>query len=1089
MTYEQLNSMIVNNMNNLKSYSRTDLEWYPIASIANMDFHTANSIEKNIHALATQEPLPSEQFTLTVINGTGSGEYEANAVANIQANTPEEGLIFDHWSGDHLENIGNATAAITTYRMPYQDVTLRANYTSAIPHTLTIITNTGTTTVSLSMGEIQRLVADPAPQGKVFHHWQITPTMYEDNLYEPAATTTFTMPNENVTITAIYITKGRKYLSVTNGKISSTGESSGYFEYDATIAIIANTPSSATFNGWTGDIQYLTEPTTQEYNYVKIPDGNVHLTATWISPPTPLGSVRVTIVNGVIASTGETTGTFMQGSSVNIQADAIPEGKAFYGWTTSTYKVEVASKRSMNTSVYLPPGVESVTITANRRNITYSTLTVTTASGTTTATKEAFDYFSVNATPIPNNHVFTGWTGDTSSYYPWGLIDTTGGYFDTSKTSAGTYMGYSDRTITANYRELLSHTLTVAQPSGDVTYTQLEQSTIAITAEAAPTGQVFYKWTLSGSGSISSYDSASTTYRFGNGDATLTPSYRNVRTITIVNGVIRRSDNSNYDNPAILKEGVQYRILSRGLAKNEKFDGWTINGPGTITNIASTDTYFTVGDGDATITANISQYPDKTVTIYMRDPDTDIDTLVSSTTYTYGSKVVIQAPVAPSQSTFSTWLGDTDILYPSALASSVTIRSLNKDTTITATYFYPESPEYYTLTVYDGYPESGSYPVGEQVSIRAKEPSQGWEFYNWYGDTEYLVDQDLTQNENSVIIPLKSITLYAKFKAIGELPLYRVSVTNGIASGTYVDSEEVEHNESGVYIDIPAGTEVTLTADPDVVGWTFNYWNGNFEAAGVDDITVTDNPATFTMTEHDLNITMVRRELDKYTVYPTNATGPGTVYPGVYPIAGNLVNTDSAHYEFNRWYCRDISDNDYSQAIANLYNVETNITLTDRDLWVTADYNAFYKLTVVGGQDTGTGFYAPTSTITSITANTPTTGMQFDHWEDPGHVISTTLSSIYDPTPIITMPDYAATITAVFTSLDATGNSIAITGDTSHSSIIRRSNTSLINGIFTIGTIIFDGDGCISVITGINPDQDDNTDDYTITNIYYGGNF
>ena len=48
ITYEMLNSMIVNNMNNLKTYSRPDLNWYPIASIANMDYSLSNWLEKNI---------------------------------------------------------------------------------------------------------------------------------------------------------------------------------------------------------------------------------------------------------------------------------------------------------------------------------------------------------------------------------------------------------------------------------------------------------------------------------------------------------------------------------------------------------------------------------------------------------------------------------------------------------------------------------------------------------------------------------------------------------------------------------------------------------------------------------------------------------------------------------------------------------------------------------------------------------------------------------------------------------------------------------------------------------------------------------
>ena len=168
ITSETLNSMIVNNINHLKTYSRDDLTWYPIASIANMDYNLANWLERDIDALATQVPMPPDTYKLTVENGSGSGDYEANTVVTIRANPSSTGEAFSHWSGDHLENIGDATLSTTTYTMPHQDITLTANYTGVIPHTLTVMTYTETKTANLSMGDVYYIEADPAPQGKVF---------------------------------------------------------------------------------------------------------------------------------------------------------------------------------------------------------------------------------------------------------------------------------------------------------------------------------------------------------------------------------------------------------------------------------------------------------------------------------------------------------------------------------------------------------------------------------------------------------------------------------------------------------------------------------------------------------------------------------------------------------------------------------------------------------------------------------------------------------------------------------------------------------------------------------------------------------
>lgn len=1160
ITIEQLNTMIVNNMNNLYSYSRDDLEWYPISSITNMNYSLANWLEKNIHQLATQIPPPPDTFKLTVENGSGSGNYEAETVVNIIAHTPELGMVFDHWSGDHLENIGDASAANTTYTMPNQNINLKANYSSTVPHTATVITYTGTTQYSLYMGSEIHIEADPAPQGKVFHHWNITPSQYEKNLYEPAATTTFTMPNEDVTLEAVYITTGDKQLIVTNG----TG--SGLYKYGIYVQISPSLPTNAVFTQWTGDTQYLTGPATQAYNSIQIPDVNIiRITANWTIPPTPpVTNVELEVINGTITNTGETIGLYTQGDYVGITANDPLANQVFTGWTktgggsisnsssknatitigttkttvtanyrtleyfdltvitnagTTTTSVEKQSTFSINAgtppsgyifdhwegdvsglSVYKSTtsatmGSANRTITAIYRPLEYHQLTVITNSGTTTQQKERDDYFSVNANPAQSGYVFDYWSGDITSYRPPKIstYPSSNYTFDTKSVSTGTYMNTSDRTITAVYRPINPHTVTVKQPSGDVTYTQAEFSTVSITAETQ-SGKRFTGWSLSGYGSLSTYSGQTTVYTFGNGDATLTPNYINRWNIDVVDGTINGSASGIFD------QGSQYSLNCRSLAVYEKFNGWTVSGPGTIRNTASTSTYFTVGEGDATITANIEQYPDKTLTIYLQDPDTEEITLVSRETYRYGTKITnIEAPVAPNQTTFLTWIGgdqDINMLSPSALASTVTINSLTRDVTITATYFYPEAPEYYTLSVFNGYPRNQNVQVGTQVAIRANTPDQGYEFYKWFGDTAYLVDKSeegLKSPDNSIIMPKKSITLYAKFKVIGELPLFRVSVENGIASGSYETGEGTEedptvvHNEEGVYIDIPAGTEVTLTADADLVGWVFDYWDGNFESAGVIDIVTTNNPTVFTMVENNINVTMVRRELDTYTVYTTNATGPGTTYPGKYSIAGSLIDTDDIHYTFVEWECIDANETDCISAIEESDKLSTYITLTDKDLWITAKYTAHYKLTVVNGQDTGDHYYYEGEVVNSITADTPMPGSQliFDHWEDPVGIITT---NIYDPTPIVEMGDTPATITAVYTSSDAQGNSVVLAGNDLHTDRILRSTSTLINGLYTVGTLVFDRDGCIGLITQVDPDNNDDTDDFQTEKFFYGGN-
>ena len=99
------------------------------------------------------------------------------------------------------------------------------------------------------------------------------------------------------------------------------------------------------------------------------------------------------------------------------------------------------------------------------------------------------------------------------------------------------------------------------------------------------------------------------------------------------------------------------------------------------------------------------------------------------------------------------------------------------------------------------------------------------------------------------------------------------------------------------------------------------------------------------------------------------------------------------------------------------------------------------------------------------------------------------VKNIYDKTPTLIMKNTVATITAVFTSIDAAGNSVIVTGDDIHDELITRSDSYLINGVYQVGALVFDKDGCLGVLTKVDPDDNDNTDDYQVEKLYYGGNF
>ena len=72
---------------------------------------------------------PAPKYSVTVVSGTGSGEYEEGAVVSITANSPAVGYQFKEWTVTQgTVSIVNTTAQTTSFMMPAMDVTVEATY-------------------------------------------------------------------------------------------------------------------------------------------------------------------------------------------------------------------------------------------------------------------------------------------------------------------------------------------------------------------------------------------------------------------------------------------------------------------------------------------------------------------------------------------------------------------------------------------------------------------------------------------------------------------------------------------------------------------------------------------------------------------------------------------------------------------------------------------------------------------------------------------------------------------------------------------------------------------------------------------------
>ena len=204
-----------------------------------------------------------------------------------------------------------------------------------------ISVTSGTASASKAVaGTTVTLTADAAPAGKVFDKWVVTGATVAD---PSSATTTFTMPENDVTAEATY--KDKTYnVAVTNGTASASKAVAG-----TTVTLTANAaPAGKVFDKWvvTGATVADTSKATTTFT---MPENDVAAQATYKNVV-----YKVTVTNGKASAP-----TAVMGNSVTLTANQI-DGKVFSYWEISG--AMVADKNTKETTVTV--GTSDVTAEA-----------------------------------------------------------------------------------------------------------------------------------------------------------------------------------------------------------------------------------------------------------------------------------------------------------------------------------------------------------------------------------------------------------------------------------------------------------------------------------------------------------------------------------------------------------------------------------------------------------------------------------------------------------------------------------------------------------------------------------------------------
>ena len=420
---------------------------------------------------------PQPTYSVTVNNGSSDvpAAYQG-ATVTITASPGPAGQAFDHWEVEPgTVVLADATSAVTTFTMPDEAVEVTAVYRDTIYN---ITVNNGSSNVATAVhGTTVTITADPAPAGKEFDHWEIEPGAVPLT-DATSAVTTFTMPAEDVVVTAVY--RDVIYnITVNNGSSDVTTA-----VYGTTVTITADPgPAGRAFDHW--EIEPGAVPLTDATSAVTtftMPAEDVVVTA--IYRDIPVSMYSITVNNG-----SSDVATAAPGTTVTITAAPASAGRAFDHWEIEPGAVVLADATSAVTTFTMP--AEDVVVTAIYRDIPASTYSINVYYGSADASYASpGTTVTLTANAAPAGKVFDGWVVISGGVT---LADASAGMTTFS-------MPCENVEITATFRDagVTAYTVTFESNGGSAVAAQTVADGSKVVKPADPTkeGFVFGGWCL-----------------------------------------------------------------------------------------------------------------------------------------------------------------------------------------------------------------------------------------------------------------------------------------------------------------------------------------------------------------------------------------------------------------------------------------------------------------------------------------------------------------------------------------------------------------------------------------------------------------
>ena len=514
-------------------------------------------------------------YTLTVDGVNEQRVFDEDVTVIAQ---PVEGKTFTGWKVTGLPADVDTTKATITFKMPAKNVTLTPQYTE----------NTYTLTVNgkpeqRTAGEEVTLTARK-PEGMTFKKWEIKAGLSADAVNINGDTITFTMPANDVTISAIYEkvptpdpdpeTKTHK-LNVTSAQIFLK-DGSDVANLEAVPvgtklkAIAYEDTETGVFKCWTG-LELTEEQSTARVVEFTMPDHDVNLTAVFVTPTNKLEvtNAKVTLKDGsaVADLTAVPAGTELVATALE------KEGYTFTGWTatglpananidgaTVTFKMP-ANKVTLNAK-YIANAPKKYTVTMGEKNTEY-----------------AVDADVSITAPEKDGYTFTGWkvTGLSADV-------------DTTSETITFKMPANNVTLTPQYTEKAPEKYTVTMGEENTDYAV--DADVSITAPEKD-GYTFTGWKVTGLSADVDTTKVTISFKMPANNVTLTPQYteNTSETYTVTVG----------EDVTYYAVGADVTIIAPAKA-GETFTGWDAVGVPEGTDTSSETITFKMPANNVTLT-------------------------------------------------------------------------------------------------------------------------------------------------------------------------------------------------------------------------------------------------------------------------------------------------------------------------------------------------------------------------------------------------------------------------------------------------------------------------------------------------------